>query len=255
MDIQAEVEVTTNPDTIESLQKQLKEQIEKNESLTRKNEMLQKRVDSFSRIFGPDQIHRLEDPSSRSHWSDQTLEMAIILYYKVGTTGYNYLRDVLLWPLPCVSTINRHMAKIYFRAGQNNDIMKLLSLKVQTMSEKDRLICVIIDEMSIQQKLEYSYTTGEMVGYPTVPPHPNLVKERKKKGIDQSKILASHVFNVMIQGLFLRFVNLVDFLFTDRSWCPKFIAKRLYTVFGQLKEIGLTTMCLTMDQGKNNISL
>ena len=254
-DIQAEVEVTTKVETVESLQIQLQILIEKNESLTQKNAALQKKVDSMSRVFGPDQIHRLEHPSSRSHWSDHTLEMSIILYYKVGHTGYVYLREVLHWPLPCVATINNHMSKISFRPGDNRDIMKLLSLKVKDMSEKDRHICVIIDEMSIAQKLEYSSTTGEMVGYPTCPPHPNLVKERKRKGIDQSKILASHVFNVMIQGLFLRFVNLVDFLFTDRSWCPKFIAKRLFTVFGQLSEVGLKTMCLTMDQGKNNISL
>ena len=104
-------------------------------------------------------------------------------------------------PLPSKSTIARHMRKITFKPGISNDMIHLISLKVQTLKEEEKQYGLVIDEMSTQPKLDWDPTAGEFVGHPTVPPGPKLAKTRENENINQDDILASHIYNVMIVGI------------------------------------------------------
>ena len=181
--------------------------------------------------------------------------MSIKLYYKVGCTGYDYLREKLGWPLPAAETISFHMRKIEFKPGISEDIFKLIAYKVQTFKEEDKHCGLVIDEMSTQPKLEWDSTNGEFVGYPTVPPGPGLIEKRAKENIDQNDIFACHVFNVMIVGLVIRFHQLIAYHHTDRSWDASFIANWLLALIRKIATIGLNACFLTMDMGKMNMAL
>jgi hypothetical protein len=243
-------------DTIKRLEATIQKQQGENAVLKEDKQNLEEKLELISRVFNRDQIYRLLRPNSKGHWSDETLEMAIKLYYKVGTTGYTYLRDTLNWPLPAPETINWHMRKIEFKPGEAMDIFKLIALKCQDLSEEERHIGLVIDEMSVQPKLEWDSGSGQMVGYPTVPPAPGLVEKRAKEGVNQDDILASHVFNVMIVGLIIKFKNLIANHHTDMSWHPSFIAQWIVALVRNLYSIcGLTTLSLIMDMSKMNIAL
>ena len=49
-------------------------------------------------------------------------------------------------------------------------MLRLMKLKVDKMSQKDKKIALVIDEMQIQSKKEYDPVTGTIMGFPTVPP-------------------------------------------------------------------------------------
>ena len=256
-DIQHQVTVGNSyQDTIANLQTALEKQKQENDKLREAICILEIKVDAMSKLFQPDQLHRILNSKSKSHWSDESLEVFIKLYIKIGTKGYQYLRNKLNWPLPDPTTIQRHMNKISFKPGESDDIVKLVNLKTCDFSEQDKQYGLVIDEMSTQSKLEWDPTNGEFVGYPTVPTGPALVEKRKKEGINQEDILASHVFNIMIVGILIKFKQLLAYHHTDRSWCAKFIARWIVGLIRQLyAENGMKCMFLTMDQGKQNLAL
>ena len=118
--------------------------------LEKKNDELQKKADCLEKLFHADQVYKILYPDSKKTWSDITLEMAIALYYKVGSTGYNYLRDVLKWPLLCPSVIQSNMRRVKFKPGNDGclDILKLIALKTRELPENERFYCLVIDEMA-----------------------------------------------------------------------------------------------------------
>ena len=242
-------------ETIAALEKALKERDEEIVNLKENKAKLEDNLEKISKVFNRDQVYRLLRPDSKGHWSEDTLEMAIKLYYKVGCTGYDYLREKLGWPLPAAETINWHMRKITFKPGISEDIFKLISYKVQTFKEEDKHCGLVIDEMSTTPKLEWDSTNGEFVGYPTVPPGPALVEKRARENTNQDDIFACHVFNVMIVGITIRFKQLLAYHHTDRSWDAKFIAEWLIALIRKLTSIGLNTCFITMDMGKMNMAL
>ena len=227
-------------------------------SLEKKNDELQKKADCLEKLFHADQVYKILYPDSKKTWSDITLEMAIALYYKVGSTGYNYLRDVLKWPLPCPSVIQSNMRRVKFKPGNDGclDILKLIALKTRELPENERFYCLVIDEMATKSKLEWDPTSGEFVGFPTIPPHPNLVQKRVEEGIDQTQILACHVFNAMIVLTSAKMKQIASYQHTDRSWDPEPVDDWLRHLIRDIYEIcGLVCDSITMDMGKNNISL
>jgi hypothetical protein len=242
-------------DTIKNHEAVVEKQKKEIEENKKKISELESKVQHLSEPWEFDQAYRLCNPSSQCHWSDKTLEKSIKLYYKLGSTGYEYLRKTMKMPLPSKSTIARHMRKITFKPGISNDMMHLISLKVQTLKEEEKQYGLVIDEMSTSPKLDWDPTAGEFVGHPTVPPGPKLAKARENENINQDDILASHIFNVMVVGLLVFFKQLVAYHHTDRSWCPKFIAKWLKDLIMALSEIGLKCRFITMDQGKQNLAL
>jgi hypothetical protein len=243
-------------DTINNLEKALQMEKDENEKLKKTNSLMEIRWECLAKLFQPDQLHRVMNPNSNSRWSDSSLEIFIKLYYKVGKKGYMYLRDVLKWPLPDPSTIQRHMRKIRFKPGESEDVIELIHLKTQDLSEQDKQYGLVIDEMSVQSKLDWDPTEGEFVGHPTVPPGPKLKAEREASGINPDDVLASHVFNVMIIGILVKFKQLIAYHHTDRSWCATFIASWLVGLIRQIySRCGMKCMFLTMDQGKQNLAL
>ena len=240
--------IKNHEDVIEKLKKEM-------EKLKEENNELKSKVVSLSAPWEFDQVYRMCNPTSQCHFSDKTLEKSIKLYYKLGGTAYNYLRTQMKMPLPSKTTIARHMRKITFKPGISNDMLQLISLKAETMKEQDKQYGLVIDEMSTNPKLDWDPTAGEFVGHPTVPPGPNLAKTRENEKINPDDILACHIFNVMMVGLLASFKQLIAFHHTDRSWCPKFIAKWLKDLIMELQKIGLKCRFITMDQGKQNLAL
>lgn len=57
------------------------------------NVILRKKLKAFRKVINPDQEHRLENPESRSHWSDDTMEEAIQYATKMGWDNYEFMRS------------------------------------------------------------------------------------------------------------------------------------------------------------------
>ena len=71
-------------------------------------------------------------------------------------------------------------------------------------------------------------------------------------GIDNDKILATHVFNVIVVGLVKFWKQLIGFHLTDESFCAKACAQWLREMLKALSDIGLEVMVVIHDMGPTN---
>ena len=219
--------------------------------LEKENMIYKQKMQSVGKVLEPDQIQRLENPSSRMPWSDKTLQKSMQLYYTCGAKGYKFMRSKG-HPLPDRSTIIRHVNLIESDFGTQHDMLRLMAMKIETLEPRDRKSAIVFDEMAIQPKREFDPSTGEFIGKPTLPAGPNIVHKRMQVGIDNDKILATHVFNVIVVGLVRFWKQLIGFHLTDESFCAKACAQWLREMLKALSDIGLEVMVVIHDMGPTN---
>ena len=253
------LEITIQEDqalTLANYKQILAEKEKENELLRKENSKQKAKIDSMAKIFQPDQLYRAQYPNTRFAWSDFTLQKIMQMYFACGKKGYNFLYDNVLPNLiPERTTIVRHCNTIESTWGTQYDMIKLMAMKFETMPKRDRKCAIILDEMSISPKREYDPSTGEFIGLPTLPAGPALLEKRRKEGIDNSKVLATHVLNILCVGLVKFWKQLVGYHLTDESFCPKAGAKWLREVLSLLFGIGLEVMLIIHDMGSCMIGL
>ena len=105
--------------TKENYQEQLESKDREIDLLKRQVFILQQKQQSVERVFEPDQILRLHNPSSRMPWSDLTLQKSMQIYYSCGAKGYKFLREKNL-PLPEKYTIVIHCNTIEYTLSTQN---------------------------------------------------------------------------------------------------------------------------------------
>ena len=100
-----ELEIDTDKSlTLDNYQKIFDEKDVYIAQLEKENLLLKQKLLSVGKVFEDDQIHRLQNPSSRKPWSDKTLQKSMQLYYTCGAKGYQFMREKG-YPLPDRSTI------------------------------------------------------------------------------------------------------------------------------------------------------
>ena len=145
--------------------------------LEKENKILKNKLDSVGKIFQPDQIYRLQNPSTRMPYPDLTMQKSMQVYYSCGSAGYRFLRGQG-YPYPDKSTIVRNLQVIESNFGIQYDIIKLMGMKIESIPVRDREGALIIDELAHQAKREYDPSTGEIIGHPTLPTGLELLKKR-----------------------------------------------------------------------------
>ena len=195
-----EIEIQdSNSLTVDNYKKLLEEKEKENEKLKLDNLRQKATLDALSKVFQPDQLYRVTNPLTRDPWSDITLQNCMQTYFACGRKGYQFLyQKVLPNLIPEKSTIVRKCNKIESTFGTQYDIIKLMGMKIQCFSDRDKKAVAILDESAMLPKREYDASTGEIIGHPTLPVGPELLKARQKKGTDNSKILATHFLNVLV---------------------------------------------------------
>ena len=126
---------------------------------------------AVKRMFQPDQIQRMMNPkvANNKKWSSITLQLCLQLYLMIGPAGYNFLRKQRNFPGPCESTLKYYMRMVKMEPGViSDDIMGLLSKKVDKMPPEDRYCALIIDEMAIQAEINYDDSSQSFIGHPTL---------------------------------------------------------------------------------------
>ena len=216
--------------------------------LKEKNTELENSVDLIKKLLNDDQLKKLLEPKSQKPWSDLTLQQSVEIYYQCGTSAYDFLRE-RGFPLPSARTLQRHMQKINCEPGILHDMLRLMKLKVDKMSAKDKKVALVIDEMQIQAKKEYDPVTGQIMGFPTVPPGPALIERRQKSGKSEVEYMAQKMLSGMVAGLFWRFKNLVFFQFTDCSFDQVIMVQKLIKLIKALQDVGLDVKTLVGNMG------
>ena len=227
-------------------------------------EKLQATKSAVQRVFNEDQIKKLEKPNVRYHYLEKTIQDCIQVYIACGASGYNFLRDEMHYPYPHLSTLRNHLRGVECNPGIVTDFFKLMKQKVDKMTDpKEKLCCLLLDEMAIAPKKEYDTTTQSVIGYPTIPrskksqrKNQHMIEHDYAKGVLQREPLASHAFAFMICNIWgPRWKQLVAFEFTASSFDADVVTNMIYDIINKSKEIGLVVRALTMDMGSGNIAI
>lgn len=245
-------EQCVNTDVEETIKNYLAE-IEKKEKEIEKLKMkisqMQPQNDAVKKIFNGDQIYKLLHPKTTAKWSQLTVEQCMMMYLRIGTTGYNFLIQKG-YPLVCISVIQKHLRKIDCQPGIQYEVIKVMAKKVEMMPEHTRKSGMFPDEFDLQAKKEYDCSTGTIIGAPTIPPSDKVLENRAKKAsFKPENLMAQKCFNVTLGGLLDRWSQLVYYQFTERSFNKKVVATELKELITILQSIKVDVMVFSSDMG------
>lgn len=92
---------------------------------------------------------------------------------------------------------------IKFQPGLLQEVFDLLAVKACHMRPQERCCLLMIDEMALQQRLEYDPSTGSVRGYATLP-----VPGKETKAV------ATHGLVFMLCGISTRWKQVVAYHYT-----------------------------------------
>ena len=161
---------------------------ERDDALSRLNNVMT----SLKKIWGDDQIKLfLGDTKRVKEYEDLTIEKCIEIKLNIGTTAYEFLRDKG-YPFVSVRVLNRSLKHIKISPGISTDAMELIGMKAKSMALKDvpeedrdaktpeeilqlaldshlTEACVVIDEFSLTQMVEWDPSNKCLSGYISCP--------------------------------------------------------------------------------------
>jgi len=88
---------------------------------------------------------------NNKQWKPETIAKAYQILAKVGTHGYNYLREEG-WPLPSLRTLQEYTSQVPYLPGSQVDMIKIFGTKVhsQVDSHIGELVIMGFDEMAVR---------------------------------------------------------------------------------------------------------
>lgn len=116
--------------------------------------------DNLGGKFSCSQVESLITGKAISRWKVEDISIALAIR-SLSTKTYNFLRKTML-PLPSVRTINRWVSKLAVEPGILESVLRLLKHKSETMTERDRLCTLSLDETSVCSQWTYDKATGKI---------------------------------------------------------------------------------------------
>jgi hypothetical protein len=168
--------------------RRLENKLEKVETLEQQIRNILKSNSTISEII-LSQIRRYNSKRRKLYTSEEK-NIALSVYYSVGSHGYKYENDThilfqhidqsksflqfllhfyralldLGLRLPSLCSIHNWMKKFEFKTGVNKQIVEFLKMKVPSMSKEDKECVLMWDEMAIKEYLEYDRNSDSLSG-------------------------------------------------------------------------------------------
>ncbi|CAI6351322.1 unnamed protein product [Macrosiphum euphorbiae] len=96
--------------------------------------------------------------------------MLLCLLFQIRSpSGYKFLREQNILPLPCINTIRKHLLAVEIRCGFDKNLFKLLTKRFATKNNFEKKGILLFDEISLREGLsvntrELTYTGLEDFG-------------------------------------------------------------------------------------------
>lgn len=115
---------------------------------------LKEKLSALEKVFSKNQLEKLQY-NKRIRWSVEEISNAIVLH-NAGPRAYRLMLKKG-HPYPAVSTLRAWLRKIKIQPGILRNVFKLV--KSSDFNTKDRVCCLLFDEMKIRK--EYIYDRAE----------------------------------------------------------------------------------------------
>lgn len=181
---------------------------------------------------------------TRRRFSEQDRNFSLALYY-CSTSAYTFLRKMLC--LPTIRSLRRWLANINLSSGFNANIFNMLKLKSKNMSATDRVVSIVVDEMSLKQELVYNASGDFFEG---VKDFGTELSSEKKGG----KIsLANQVLVVMIKGIKSNYKQVIGYFLSEGPVPGPKVKDIILMAITKLQLANFIPKVVVCDQGSNNI--
>lgn len=159
--------------------------------------------------------------------------MTLAFYKK---RAYNYVRETFDNALPACSTIRSWYNQLECRPGHMKEAYDHLK---QLASENDIHVALVMDEMSIYQKIEWCAAEKRHYGYITFG--------------ENDESIATKAFVFLVSGINFQFKLPVSYFFVDNNLKGQDKAVLLNEVIEMLIECNIKVRCVTMDGDATNL--
>jgi hypothetical protein len=116
----------------------------------------------LEKIFTEKQVQALMT-GQPVNWETEDVAGAIALA-ACSKKALRLVRDDMGIPLPSDRTIQRWTAKIKAQPGMQEKVLTILKKVGATLEEKERLVCLSFDEMSLCRRVHYDSSNDEVIG-------------------------------------------------------------------------------------------
>ena len=117
----------------------------------------------LKKYLTPGQVKAVLSEKTRTRWSVEDIRAAVTLR-ALSSSCYSYLRNRRSFPLPGLSTLRRWTQSISCKPGLLYDIIELLKQRAVVLDEREKVLVLSVDEMSISKTIEYDKNADILYG-------------------------------------------------------------------------------------------
>lgn len=188
----------------------------------------------FNRFFINMQLYH----TVRSAWTLQEKNVALSFYYKSVST-YKFMRSKGCI-LPGPSTIRSWTTKFVSKPGHNKKLFKLLKLKTESMTSKQRQCVLLFDEMAIKSYIEFSKNKDLIEGFEDL-------GEFGRRSVPAKQVLV-----LMVRGLYSNWKIPLSFYFSRSGVAAHHLFQIIKSTLLNLNTIGLNPLAIICHQSSVN---
>lgn len=154
----------------------------------------------LSKYLNKDQLEVIRG-KRKVKWSSKTIAKALYIRRK-GKSVLESVREHFA-PLPCLTTLNKHIEKFKISPGFIEENIKVLAKKCETLKTAENYFYLAFDEMSTIPGISKDPSTKKFMGYSTLPENFN--------------VQADQLLLFVVMGLHTRIKSNVAFHFTKKG--------------------------------------
>ncbi|CAH1712291.1 unnamed protein product [Aphis gossypii] len=230
------------------LQNQLNQMKNEMKNITEKNldELLMKsnispgQCEMVKEIYSASKVKNPKNRRYNENW------MLLCLLFQIRSPGgYKFLREQNLLPLPCVTTLRKHLLAVKIGCGFDEKFFKLLKKKFDVKNKYEKKVILVYDEIFLRENISVNSRTLTYHGLE------DLGDDFENKSLEK----ANHALVLMIQGLAENLHQPIA-VFTSRGSVKGIdLAKIVTKAILLLENAGVEVLGITSDGASNNRTL
>lgn len=177
-------------------------------------------------------------------YKENQKSFALGLYYN-SPKAYNFMRKYLC--LPTVRSLRNLLQSIEVSCGLNINVLEVLKLKFNDVSPSEKLVSIIMDEMSLKRLISYNSQNDQFSGYVDFGTD-DLVELKNNEYCDQALV-------IMIKSLIKPWKQILGYFFSKGPVSCKNLKDILAHTINKIIDVGLIPKIIICDQGTNNIGM
>lgn len=183
--------------------------------------------DSFVQKFWEEQQKAFRCKKGGMRWHPMMIRFAVLLHSQ-SPSAYRSLREIGVLKLPAESTLRDYTNFLHPKSGFQMEVFIDLKQMAENLAEKERWVCLLLDELCVKSGLVYDHRAGELVGFID-----DAQKNEKSAAEDH---LATHALVFMVVGITNNIKTSVGY-FPTRTATADHIFPHLWNAIGLLETV------------------